>query len=235
MTTSPPERSRPWGMGDQDLEFDLLAHDVRGEDNLATEAPQPLDPSAQSEIVEDADNDADLDEPGTGQAPGWSTTDYDEPGTGQAPGWTATDHDEPGTGQAPGWTATVYTQSTGIPGRGVVIVATLATVLCVGLDLVVTRGVTYFFDLCFVVICLVSSMAIRRRDLFTAGVLPPLVFGLVVAAVTVRSPAAFVAGAGWTEVFLTGLAAHAGALVAGYAVALATVGARLTANRGSPT
>ena len=52
-----------------------------------------------------------------------------------------------------------------------------------------------FFDLCFVVVCLVGAMAVRRHDLFTAGVLPPLVFAAVIAVVSVLAPPTFVTAA----------------------------------------
>jgi hypothetical protein len=96
---------------------------------------------------------------------------------------------------------------------------------------VLTGGsLTFFFDLCFVVICLVSTMAVKRADLFTAGVLPPLLYAGVVAVLTVVAPSAFATGAGFSKVFLTGLADHAVGLVSGYAIALLTVATRVAVN-----
>jgi uncharacterized membrane protein YoaK (UPF0700 family) len=103
----------------------------------------------------------------------------------------------------------------------------------VGLDLVLTDGrLTFFFDLCFVVICLVAAMAVRRSDLFTAGVLPPLLYAAVIAVLSVVAPHAFQSAPGVNKVFLTGLANHAPGLVFGYAAALTAVGARLATSAG---
>ncbi|MBA3309765.1 MAG: hypothetical protein H0U28_06850 [Nocardioidaceae bacterium] len=124
-----------------------------------------------------------------------------------------------------------YAATPGIPGRGVVLLSALAAAGCAVLDFALTGGLTIFFDLCFVVICLVAAMAVRRHDVFAAGVLPPLVFAGVIAMIALTRPTAFISGGDLSKVFLTGLAAHAEALVTGYAVALLTVGGRVVASR----
>ena len=86
-----------------------------------------------------------------------------------------------------------------------------------------------FFGLWFVVICLVGAMAVRRQDLFTAGVLAPLLFGGLIAVVSLLAPTTFSEVGGFGKVYPTGLTAHAGALVAGYGVALLTVACRVSA------
>jgi hypothetical protein len=125
-----------------------------------------------------------------------------------------------------------YTAMPGIPGRGVCLLTIVAAGGCAVLDLALTRGITLFFDLCFVTICLVAAMSVRRRDLFTTGVMPPLVFAAVVGVIAALSPGTFVAFGGASKAFMTGLAQHAPGLVAGYAVALLTVGSRVSASRG---
>jgi hypothetical protein len=125
-----------------------------------------------------------------------------------------------------------YTTMPGIPGRGVCLLTIVAAGGCAVLDLALTRGITLFFDLCFVTICLVAAMSVRRRDLFTTGVMPPLIFAAVVGVVAALSPDTFVAFGGASKAFMTGLAQHAPGLVAGYAVALLTVGSRVSASRG---
>jgi hypothetical protein len=123
----------------------------------------------------------------------------------------------------------------GLTGRALVLTTTLAAGGCAVLDLMLTSGrMTFFFDLCFVVICLVAAMAVRRADLFTAGVLPPLLFAAVIAAVTVIAPQAFESASGASQVFLTGLANHAPGLVGGYAAALLTVAARMVGSVDQP-
>lgn len=130
-----------------------------------------------------------------------------------------------------GWTS--HAAADGLPGRAVIAASSTAVAVCVGLDLALTSGrMTFFFDLCFVVICLVTAMSVRRSDLFTAGVLPPLLYAAVIAVLAVVAPQAFDAASGVANAFLTGLAGHAAGLVAGYGVALLTVAARLTAREG---
>jgi Domain of unknown function (DUF6542) len=124
-----------------------------------------------------------------------------------------------------------YVAMPGVPGRGVCLLTLVALGGCAAADLALARGITMFFDLCFVTVCLVASMSVRRRDLFTTGVLPPLVFAAVVGAVAVLSPGTFVQFGGAFKAFMTGLAEHAPGLVAGYAVALVTVGSRVGASR----
>jgi hypothetical protein len=124
-----------------------------------------------------------------------------------------------------------YVAMPGLPARGVVVVSLLSAVGCAVIDLLLTSTLTMFFDLCFIVVCLVGAMAVRRRDFFTTGVLPPLLLAVVVAALAVKSPSTFVQSGGVTTAFLTGLAEHATALVIGYAVALATLGGRISAAR----
>lgn len=127
--------------------------------------------------------------------------------------------------------ATVYASLPGMPGRGVVLVTGLVTAFTAGLDFAMTGGLSYFFDLTFVVICLVAAMAVRGHDLFTTGVLPPLAFGVTIAVIAVLAPETFVGQGGISRVFLTGLTAHAGALVFGYGTALATVASRAAHHR----
>ncbi|MGI8702338.1 MAG: DUF6542 domain-containing protein [Nocardioidaceae bacterium] len=120
----------------------------------------------------------------------------------------------------------------GSAGRITVVLSSVAAAGCAAADLGLTHGrLTFFFDLCFVVLCLVAAMAVRSSDLFTVGVLPPLLFAAVIAVVAVTAPAAFEPATGVAEVFLTGLATHAFGLVAGYTVALLTVAARTAAAR----
>jgi len=118
-----------------------------------------------------------------------------------------------------------------MPGRGVVLVTGLVTASVVGLDFALTGGLSIFFDLCFVVVCLVAAMAVRRHDIFTTGVLPPLVYAAAVGAVALLAPTAIIDSAGLSETFMTGLAGHAATLVAGYGVVLLTVGGRVAATR----
>ncbi len=128
-------------------------------------------------------------------------------------------------------TGKLYSSAPGIPGRGVVLISALATVSCAGLNVALTGRLTIFFDLCFVVVALTSAMSALRRDLFTVGVLPPLLFAAVVGAIALTAPETFVATGAISKAFLTGLAAHAVGLVAAYGVALAVVICRVIADK----
>lgn len=114
------------------------------------------------------------------------------------------------------------------PARGVVLATALGAATCAALNLALTGGqLTFFFDLCFVVLCLVAAGAIRDRDLFVVGVLPPFVYAGTIAVLSFVAPGAFPSHQGVDKVFLTGLATHAFGLVYGYAATLAVVALRM--------
>ncbi len=141
-------------------------------------------------------------------------------------------HPEMGDAELPAFhRSTEYTAMPGMPGRGVVLLTSLVTAGVVALDFWLTGGLSVFFVLCFVVICLVAAMAVRRYDIFVAGVLPPLVYAAVIGGIAALAPNALPDSGSWSKTFMTGLAEHATALVAGYAVALVTVGGRVAATR----
>jgi hypothetical protein len=130
---------------------------------------------------------------------------------------------------------TLYETGPGLPSRGLVVVSGAAVAAFAGLDVVLTGGIGFFFDLCLVVLCLVIAMAAAPRALFTAAVLPPLVFGALVAVLAVAAPTtvASVATGSVSRVFLTGLAEHAVPLCIGYAVTLLVASARGIAHRAA--
>src|SRR5690349_18212038 len=77
----------------------------------------------------------------------------------------------------------------GLLGGAVLVLGFVSAGACAALNLALTGGqLTFFFDLCFVVICLVTAMAVRRTDLFTVGVLPPLLYAGVSGVVSVVAP-----------------------------------------------
>jgi hypothetical protein len=129
--------------------------------------------------------------------------------------------------------ATMYASGPGLPARGILLATGAAAAGCAGLDFYLTGGLGFFFDLCFVVICLVAALAAAPRALFTVGVMPPLVIAAVIAVVAGAAPQTIASGA-FDAVFLTGLAVHAVPLCVAYTVALAVVGARAVAHRSSP-
>jgi hypothetical protein len=128
--------------------------------------------------------------------------------------------------------AVEYDVAAGMPARGVIVASLFASLVCAAADCGLSGTLTMFFDLCFITICLVGAMGVRREDLFTTAVLAPLALAAVVVMVALVVPDAFGPGA-LSRVFFVGLAAHAGALVCGYGVALAVVSGRVAVSRSS--
>lgn len=120
------------------------------------------------------------------------------------------------------------------PGRGVVTLSAFAALAVASVNVLLTGELSLFFDLTFVVICLVAALAVRPRDFFVVGVLPPL---LMLATVTLLAVFARQAVAevmdNLVQAVVSGLAHHAGALVAGYALALTVLALRQVARRNS--
>ena len=205
MTTSPHAASQPDYHNNPDAEFDLLVQESPR--HSGSHAWSPHDDQVEWPTPTANPDELSVD---------WRATPED-----------SLEDDHTGAHAAP----TTEYFSAGIPGRGVIAVTTVAVAAVVALDLVLVGRMSFFFDLSFVVVCLVGAMSVRRQDLFTAGVLPPLAFAGAVAALTVFFPEAILATGGLTKIFLTGLAAHAVGLVSGYGVALLTVAARMIARR----
>jgi hypothetical protein len=95
------------------------------------------------------------------------------------------------------------------------------------LDLLVTDGLSWLFDLTYVALCVALALLVRPQDFFTVGVLPPLlmlgvfwVLGLLApGSIAESSDSTFQAG-------LTGLANHSTALMVGYALCLGSLAMR---------
>lgn len=121
------------------------------------------------------------------------------------------------------------------PGRQVGLLALLAVLATAGFDLVLTGRLSLFFDLTFVVVCLVAAFAVRPHDFFVVGVLPPFLMLVTVTslALTARATVADEVDS-LVQAVVSGLAHHAGGLVAGYATALLVLALRQVALRHSP-
>jgi len=113
------------------------------------------------------------------------------------------------------------------PGRLVAVVSAAAAVGVMALDLALTDRVSLFFDLCFVTICVAAALGVRPRDMFVVGVLPPLLMlGIVLTVAVTDTGAIAEPDDGLVQALVSGLAHHAGALVAGYGLTLAILAAR---------
>lgn len=120
------------------------------------------------------------------------------------------------------------------PGRQVAALAGAAVLLVAAVNLVLTDRLSLFFDLCFVVVCLAAGLAVHPRDFFLVGVLPPLLMLLAVTAVAAVDRAAVADEVdSIVQAVVSGLAHHAGALLAGYAAALVILALRQVALRAS--
>ena len=100
--------------------------------------------------------------------------------------------------------------------------------------LAVGDGISLFFDLMFVVVCVAAALAVRPRDFFLIGVFPPLLMAVtllvlaMVATGTIADPRD-----GLIQAVVSGLAHHAGSLVAGYVLTLVVLALRNVAIRNA--
>ncbi len=119
------------------------------------------------------------------------------------------------------------------PARPVVSIA-VAAALAVAIGNVLISGeVALLFDVAFVAICVAAALAVRPRDLFIVGVLPPLLMlGTFFALALLSRGWLAEPGDGVIQAVVSGLAHHAGTLVTGYAVTLVTLALRQMAVRG---
>ena len=110
--------------------------------------------------------------------------------------------------------------------------AVLLVLVVALLDLVAFHGFTALSDVAFVVACAAAALAVRPREFFMVGVLPPLLMAGVVGLLALVARGAVADPAdGFGQALVSGLAHHAGALVVGYALTLAILALRQVALR----
>ncbi|MEZ5098055.1 MAG: DUF6542 domain-containing protein [Nocardioides sp.] len=113
------------------------------------------------------------------------------------------------------------------PGRQVVALGLAVALTVAALDLTLVGRLSFFFDLCFVTLCVALAGLVRRGDFFTVGVLPPLMMVGLFALVAVVAPASIAdPGDSLVQRVVSGLALHSGALVVGYALCLGILALR---------
>lgn len=113
------------------------------------------------------------------------------------------------------------------PGREVVSLGAAVTLTVVALDVTIGGGLSWFFDLAFVVLCVALALIVRPDDFFTVGVLPPLMMLGIVTLLAFAMPEAISQTSTSTiGTVIAGLAHHAGALVIGYLLCLAILANR---------
>ena len=82
------------------------------------------------------------------------------------------------------------------PGRQVVALGAALALTVVVIDLMLMGRVSLLFDLCFVALCIGLALAVRPRDFFIVGVLPPLIMLGVFALLGLTRPAVIAASPG---------------------------------------
>lgn len=113
------------------------------------------------------------------------------------------------------------------PGRQVVALALAVALTAVVADVALDGHVGWLFDVVFVLASVAVALLVRPRDFFTAGVLPPLAMAVVFALLAATQPAAIAHPEdGFVQALVTGLSAHAVALLLGYALCLACLAVR---------
>jgi hypothetical protein len=113
------------------------------------------------------------------------------------------------------------------PGRQVVALGFALALTAALLDVSLTGSVTWVFDLCFVLLCAALAVLVSPRDLFTVGVLPPLIMLTVFVLVGLADAGALARrGDGVAQAVVSGLAHHSLALCLGYALCLALLAQR---------
>ena len=113
------------------------------------------------------------------------------------------------------------------PGRQVVALGLALALTAVVLDQALIGQVGVLFDVCFVLLCIGTALAVHPRDFFTVGVLPPMIMVGVFALLGATKPDVIAdPGDGVIQAVVSGLSHHAGALVTGYLLCLATLAVR---------
>ena len=95
------------------------------------------------------------------------------------------------------------------------------------LDLAINGRLTLIFDLAFVLLCVGAALAVRPRDFFQVGVLPPLLLlGIITLVALIHTPWIANPGDALVQAVVSGLAHRAGGLLTAYLLALAVLAIR---------
>ena len=112
-------------------------------------------------------------------------------------------------------------------GSRVTRLAVLAGVLVLAVDLAINGHPTIVFDIGFVLICVGAALAVRPRDFFAIGVLPPLLLlSLMTLVALVHRAWVGSPGDGLLQAVVSGLAHRASALLTAYLLTLAVLAIR---------
>ena len=112
-------------------------------------------------------------------------------------------------------------------GSRVTRLAVLLGLVALAPDLLIHQHLSPLFDVLFVLVCLGAALAVRPRDFFSTGVLPPLLLlGLITLVAVVQRDWVADPGDGLVQAVVSGLAHRASGLMAAYVVTLGVLAAR---------
>lgn len=118
------------------------------------------------------------------------------------------------------------------PGHEVVALAAALTMSAVSIDLLLDDSLSYFFDLSFVAVCVGMALAVRPRDFFVIGVLPPLLMLTICVLLALADTDVLARPSdGVVQATVTGLAHHMVALGVGYLLCLVVLVVRQRVGR----
>ncbi len=107
------------------------------------------------------------------------------------------------------------------PGRSVVSLGVAVTLTAVSIDVLLVGRLSFFFDLCFMVLCLGLAALVRRRDFYLVALLPPVLMTTVFAFIALVARDAIAdSGDSVLQAVISGVATHGLALFVGYALCL---------------
>lgn len=113
------------------------------------------------------------------------------------------------------------------PGPQVVALGLALALSVVVLDVWLTGRVSWLFDISFVLVCVGLALAVRPRDFFTVGVLPPLIMLAVFTLLALLHPGVIADPEdGAVQAVVSGLSRHSVALVIGYLLCLGCLAVR---------
>jgi len=114
----------------------------------------------------------------------------------------------------------------------VVRLAVLGGLLVLALDIAINGHLTLIFDIGFVLLCVWAALAVRPRDFFPIGVLPPLLLlGLITLLAIIHTAWVAQPGDGLIQAVVSGLAHRATGLLTAYLLTLAILAIRQRVGR----
>lgn len=113
------------------------------------------------------------------------------------------------------------------PGSRVVALAAALVLTATVLDVAISAPLGLIFDLGFVALSLAAALMVRPPDMFTVGVLPPLLMvGDFLLLALTRTASIAQPGDGVVQAVISGLSHHSVALFVGYALCLGALAMR---------